>query len=78
MHVEKGIMVRQTPADVIEWMAVSEGGLAGPEADGAYWLSTDYSDYNSEHTMFEMTALDVLCMDGCRDSTGTSSTTRKA
>jgi len=61
MKSEPGVMVRQTPADVIEWMGVSEGGLAGPEGDDAYWLSTDYSDYNSEHTFFEMTALDWTC-----------------
>lgn len=59
MGAERGIMVRQTPADVIEWMAVSKGGIAGPEGEGAYWLSTDYSDYNSEHTQWEMLMLDV-------------------
>lgn len=68
MGAERGIMVRQTPADVIEWMAASNGGLAGPEAEGAYWLSTDYSDYNSEHTQWEMAILDrtfgTLLMDG--------------
>ncbi|UHM27502.1 MAG: RNA-dependent RNA polymerase [Sanya totivirus 7] len=61
MGREKGVFVRQTPADVLEWMAVSSGGLAGPEAHGCHWVSTDYSDYNSEHTLFEMTALDRAC-----------------
>ncbi|QJW70329.1 polyprotein [Erysiphe necator associated totivirus 2] len=61
MKREKGVMVRQTPADVIEWMSVSIGGLAGPEGEDAYWLSTDYSDYNSEHTFLEMCVLDLVC-----------------
>lgn len=60
MGASKGVMVRQTPRDVLEWMCASAGGRAGPEADGAFWLSTDYSDYNSEHTIFEMCALNVI------------------
>ncbi|UHM27684.1 MAG: hypothetical protein FTV4_gp1 [Fushun totivirus 4] len=56
-----GVFVRQTPADVIEWCAVSSGGIGGPEGAGAYWVSTDYSDYNSEHTLFEMAMLDRTC-----------------
>ncbi|UKZ10724.1 RNA-dependent RNA polymerase [Callinectes sapidus toti-like virus 2] len=59
MGASKGVMVRQTPADVIEWMAVSKSGALSAEAKDAYWLSTDYSDYNSEHTMFEMQTLDA-------------------
>ncbi|APG76043.1 hypothetical protein [Hubei toti-like virus 5] len=61
MKSERGVMVRQTPTDVVEWMAVSEGGLAGPEGAGAHWLSTDYADYNSEHTVWEMGTLDLVC-----------------
>jgi hypothetical protein len=78
MGASKGIMVRQTPADVVEWMSVSEGGLAGSEADGCFWQSTDYSDYNYEHTMWEMCMLDVQCAEAFDETTTTYHNTVKA
>ncbi|KAK9892663.1 hypothetical protein WA026_021516 [Henosepilachna vigintioctopunctata] len=75
-QMSKGVFVRQTPPDVIEWMNVSQGGLAGAEGHGKYWVSTDYSDYNSEHTLWEMSALD-LCYADYYDKTKIVNSTQK-
>nr|WOC29231.1 hypothetical protein [Cryptolin alternavirus 1] len=53
-----GVMVRQTPHDVLDWMAASSNKLDF-YSPTQYWLSTDYSDYNSEHTAQEMAVLDA-------------------
>lgn len=59
VHIEKfmnvwGIKAKQTPADVMSWIACDRR-----RAPGQVWLSLDYSDYNSEH---EATTLSVLNM----------------
>lgn len=69
MKTAPGVMVRQTPPDVVEWTVVSSGGFAGPEGEGAFWLSTDYSDYNSEHTLYKMALLDRVGAEYWADET---------
>ncbi|APG75994.1 hypothetical protein [Beihai razor shell virus 4] len=59
MYKIKGVMIRQTPADVLAWMAESQNGIGTACCEDAYWMSTDYSDYNSEHTMNEMAIIDA-------------------
>ncbi|KAK9892670.1 hypothetical protein WA026_021523 [Henosepilachna vigintioctopunctata] len=72
MSKHKGVFVRQTPADVIHISC----GLAGAEGHDKYWVSTDYSDYNSEHSLREMSALD-LCYADYYDETKIASSTQK-
>lgn len=45
--VHRGVVARQSPEDALLWMqdCMEIGG---------YWLSTDYSDYNAEHTLAEL------------------------
>lgn len=49
VHTEKnmniwGIKAKQTPADVVEWIAVDRR-----RKPGQIWISLDYADYNTEH-----------------------------
>jgi len=39
-----GIKAKQTPADVVEWIAVDRR-----RKPGQVWISLDYADYNTEH-----------------------------
>ncbi|UHK03133.1 MAG: RNA-dependent RNA polymerase [Sanya eysarcoris guttigerus totivirus 1] len=50
----EGMMVRQTPHDVMRWMLHSSNQTGSNDCRGSYWLSSDYSDYNSEHTIDEL------------------------
>lgn len=54
-----GMMIRQTPHDVIRWMAESESKFGVASSRNEYWVSTDYSDYNSEHTTQELMAVQL-------------------
>lgn len=58
LHVEKhmnidGIVGKQTPADVAEWLVQSACTTAP-----AVWLSLDYSAYNEGHELADMSQLD--------------------
>lgn len=59
MHLIPGVMVRQTPHDVLKWMVDSDNKLLTMQQPSSYWQSTDYSDYNSEHTMAEQALIDL-------------------
>lgn len=47
-----GISARQTPEDFIRWLADST-------QLPAYWLSSDYDDYNKEHTLEELSIINI-------------------
>lgn len=49
-----GIRAKQAPSDVVEWMGQSFRTVAPVR-----WLSLDYSDYNKEHEMMVLYALNV-------------------
>lgn len=48
-----GMVARQTPADVHEWL----GDHLQSQQVGGTWLSLDYSDFNKEHRVWELVAL---------------------
>jgi hypothetical protein len=57
VHLEKhmnvwGIKAKQTPADVVDWIAA--GRRIRP---GQVWVSIDYSDYNTEHELSTLSRL---------------------
>jgi len=57
VHMEKnmnvwGIKAKQTPADVVEWIAVDRR-----RKPGQVWISLDYADYNTEHEDATLSAL---------------------
>jgi len=57
VHMEKnmnvwGIKAKQTPADVVEWIAVDKR-----RKPGQVWISLDYADYNTEHEDATLSAL---------------------
>nr|UUG74255.1 MAG: RNA-dependent RNA polymerase [XiangYun toti-like virus 4] len=52
--VAEGMRAKQTPADVAEWMR-----RHWDRRDPAVWLSLDYSDFNSDHEIDTLVALDL-------------------
>lgn len=48
-----GVAARQTPEDFLRWIADAR------EMKG-YWLSSDYDDYNKEHTLEELALCNVV------------------
>lgn len=61
VHLEKnmstrGIKARQTPSDVVNWLAASYA----PEAERTMrvWYSLDYADYNTEHEGYDLFSFD--------------------
>jgi hypothetical protein len=57
-HTEKemnfwGSCARQTPDDFMRW-AIASSRQRG------YWISADFSDYNGEHTLYELRAADAI------------------
>lgn len=59
VHLEKhmnlwGIKAKQTPADVVEWIA---SGLR--RKGNEVWVSLDYSDYNSDHELNTLSRLNL-------------------
>lgn len=52
--VAEGMRAKQTPADVAEWMR-----RHWDRRDPAVWLSLDYSDFNSDHEVDTLVALDL-------------------
>lgn len=52
---EDGIYARQAPEDVVNWMSVHQQLVARR----MFFLSLDYSDYNSEHELITLAMLDA-------------------
>jgi hypothetical protein len=57
-HTEKemnfwGSCARQTPEDFMQWARASS-------RHRGYWVSADFSDYNGEHTLYELAAADAI------------------
>lgn len=50
-----GMAARQAPSDVLNWV---EAHVANERAGGC-WLSLDYSDFNKEHSAWELALLNV-------------------
>lgn len=59
VHIEKhmnvwGIKAKQTPADVVAWIAADRR-----KPPGSRYLSQDYSDYNSDHELLTLSQMNV-------------------
>jgi hypothetical protein len=50
---QDGVCARQTPDDWMAWLSASD-------RRSGYWVSSDYSDYNHEHTMAEQQLIDLV------------------
>lgn len=51
-----GMVAKQAPADVVEWM---RQGMIGAREHDTVWLSMDFSDFNMEHTYLVMEYLNL-------------------
>mmetsp|Transcript_33335 Transcript_33335/g.96302 ORF Transcript_33335/g.96302 Transcript_33335/m.96302 type:complete len:836 (-) Transcript_33335:67-2574(-) len=52
-----GMVAKQTPKDVIEWMNATK---KGHNNDSRIWVSLDYSDFNKEHSKLLLMLLNVI------------------
>lgn len=60
-----GARVMQTPQDIVDWITMHRT-LQGK----GFWLSLDYTDFNSEHRLEDMVTLDMAFAQAWRDKNG--------